>query len=471
MMLAGIRGVPGKRVCMRQHGGPLQIKNTIKRDLIVLWAFIAFIALLLSSLLFQLSRQGASSQISSATRQVALSCEAIRAGAAAGHPVGEQMLPRATMQAAIDLALREQAGVEGGFWQPSQGVLAYAFPTYDGSGIKRDAPSAELERIAATAQRALDSDGLVTDVRPGLREAVLFAACPVGRGPAPIAAWTLRRVPLMSAVVLDQLLLSTGVLLAFVVLSGGWLGWTLSRWRRHSSELMTQLSHAERLATLGRVAAGMAHEIRNPIGTMRMKAENALAAPPEVREARIAGALKAVLTQTERLETLVSSLLALAQPFQIHRQSVNLLSWLEERCLAHRELAQREGISIRMAIDSASFAKGMNTNAMDPGQMARALDNLLLNALAHCTRGGEIEVGVRHLPGDRLLLWVADDGPGVPRELRDTLFDPFVGSRPGGSGLGLALVRELVQAHAGTIVLAQSAGGARFEMELPWHTS
>lgn len=461
---------------------PLNIKNTIKRDLLILWAFIALIALILAFLLLQLSRQGASSQISLATGQAAVSCATMSAGlshalsgnsGAPGRQADADGLPGSSvMQAVIDLSLRDQAGVEGGFWHPQRDVVAYAFPTYDGSGIKRDPPGAEMERIVSTAQRALNGGSTVTDVRPGLREAVVFAACPVPLENVALAAWTLKRVPVMSAAVLNQLLVASALLLAFVIISGIWLGATLTRWRRQSERLASQLAHAERLATLGRVAAGMAHEIRNPIGAMRMKAENALAAPAQVRETRVTGALEMVVSQTERLDALVASLLALAQPFQVQRQSIDLSAWIEARCRAHAELAEQRQVRLHAAIDLPSFAGGLTTTALDPVQMARALDNLLLNALAHCPAGGRIEVGARLRDEERaLLLWVADDGPGVPAELRDSLFDPFVSQRSGGTGLGLVLVREIVHAHGGVITLAASERGARFEMELPWRAS
>lgn len=464
-----------------QPGGPLKIKNTIQRDLAILWAFIALIALILAFLLLQLSRQGASSQISQATAQAAVSCATMSAGLA--HALGTNSgtarsaadadgLPGSSlMQAVIDLSLRDQAGVEGGFWHPQRDVVAYAFPTYDGSGIKRDPPGAEMERIVSTAQRALDGATTVTDVRPGLREAVVFAACPVPPGKVALTAWTLKRVPVMSASVLNQLLVAGALLLAFVIISGVWLGATLTRWRRQSERLASQLAHAERLATLGRVAAGMAHEIRNPIGAMRMKAENALAAPAQVRETRVTGALEMVVSQTERLDALVASLLALAQPFQVQRECVDLASWIAARCQAHAELAERQQVQLAAAIDIATFGSSLTTSALDPVQLARAVDNLLLNALAHCTAGGHIELGARRREDGRLLLWVADDGPGVPAELRDSLFDPFVSQRSGGTGLGLVLVREIVHAHGGVISLAASERGARFEMELPWRAS
>lgn len=374
-------------------------------------------------------------------------------------------------QAAIDLALRDEPGMEGGFWQSGQGVVAYAFPTYDGTGIKRDPPSAELERIASTAQRAQDSASLISDVRPGLREAVVFAACPVEGESTRLIAWTLKRVPVISAGVLNQLIVAMSLLLGLVIVSGVWLGWTLTRWRRQSTQLSQQLAQAERLATLGRVSAGLAHEIRNPLGTMRMKAENALAAPADVREARVAGALESVLSQTARLEALVSSLLALTQPFRVERKALHLHEWLDERRQAHTEAAAKSDVRIELNIDPDTAACSAHAAVLDPVQMARALDNLLLNALAHTGRGGVIELGARRRQNGALLLWVADDGAGIPPELRDSIFEPFTTARPGGTGLGLALVREIVQAHGGQIALVERPQGACFEMELPWHAS
>lgn len=366
------------------------------------------------------------------------------------------------------MALSDEPGMEGGFWQAGPGIVAYAFPTYDGTGIKRDPPGAELERIVSTAQRAKDSSSLITDVRPGIREAVVFAACPVKTDPTELIAWTLKRVPLGGAEVLNQLTMALVLLLSFVIVSGAWLGWIIARWRRQFSQMSQQLAQVERWATLGRVSAGLAHEIRNPLGTMRMKAENALAAPAEVREARVAGALESVLSQTDRLESLMSSLLALTQPFRIERRAVNLQEWFDERRQAQMETALKNGVRIDLAIDPDTVLPAQPLALFDPVQMARAWDNLLLNALAHTGQGGTITLGARRLPNGPLKLWIADDGIGIPIALRESIFEPFITARPGGTGLGLALVREIVQAHGGEILLVETQSGACFEMELPW---
>lgn len=440
----------------------------------VLWSTISAVALVLVWLLMLLTRQGTDQQIDRARHLAGVSCSALQAGAArmdaAGLAGPASPAQSSAMQAVLDLALRDSPGMEGGFWRDGAGVVAYAFPTYDGSGIKRDAPSAEMERIASTAERARATDGLVTDLRPGLREAVVFAACPAQAGAPGLVAWTLMRVPLIGADVVKPLLLAVSLLLGMVLVSGLWLGRTLRRWQRQSQRLGQQLRSAERLATLGRLSAGLAHEIRNPLGTMRMKAETALAAPAQLRESRMSGALEAVLAQTQRLEDLVSSLLALTQPFRVEPRPVDLGLLFDERRQAHAEMAQAQGVRLALSL-SGDLARGTVRPLLDPRQMARALDNLLLNALAHTASGGTVELGAdRH--GDGMLrLWVADDGCGIAAELRETLFEPFATARPGGTGLGLTLVREIVLAHGGRISLAGTERGTRMEMELPWPAS
>lgn len=462
----------------------------------ILWLTISAVALVLAWLLLLLTRQGTEPQIARARDAAGVSCSALQAGAArmglagltAGTPSAQAL---AAAQAVLDLALRDRPGMEGGFWRDgtgtatgagtgsgaASGVVAYAFPTYDGSGIKRDAPSAEMERITSTAQRARDSAGLVTDLRPGLREAVVFAACPAQADAPALVAWTLMRVPLISADVVNPLILAVSLLLGMVLVSGLWLGRMLRRWQRQSAQMEQQLLGAERLATLGRLSAGLAHEIRNPLGTMRMKAETALAAPAPLREARSQGALEAVLAQTARLEDLVSSLLALTQPFRVQPEPVDLQQLLDARLQAHAEMAQARGVQLATAV-SAGLAQDLQDGRrplLDPAQMARALDNLLLNALAHTAAGGRVELGAGRSAkaggNGPLQLWVADDGTGIAPELRDTLFEPFTTARPGGTGLGLALVREIVLAHGGRIALGKTTQGTRIEMEFPWPAS
>ncbi len=110
------------------------LQASIRQDLMILWLAITAVSLVLCVLLLVLIRQGAGPQIARATYQASVSCEALRAGA---ERMEQTALNPATpaYQAVLDLALRDQAGIEGGFWDVSAEVVAYAFPTYDGTGV------------------------------------------------------------------------------------------------------------------------------------------------------------------------------------------------------------------------------------------------------------------------------------------------------------------------------------------------
>lgn len=440
----------------------------LKRDLLWLWTAIAAMVLLLVWLLLQLGRQGADWQISVARARGAALCQIMRAGAAGLGPDGSTMSTIApddgTARAVVDMALREDAGFEGGLWD-GRGVFAYAFPTYDGSGVKDDAPVAELPRLAALTRQTLASGVAVADVRPGLREAVVYNACPVAKG---VAGWTLTRVATIADGALRHLILALSLLLGSLVIAGGWFALLLTRWGREAQRLSGLLAASERMAALGGLAAGLAHEIRNPLGTIRMKVENALAAPPERKQTRTEAALHTTLLQVGRLEALVSSLLALTQSFHPQRAPVAMADWFEQRRLHHAEAAVDLGVSLAVEVAPSLDAEAQGVALFDPAQMERVIDNLVLNALAHTPASGRIALGAAR-DGALLRLWVDDDGSGVPPALRATMFDPLVTGRAGGTGLGLAVVREVVQAHGGRVALgAQAAGGTRIELELPW---
>lgn len=106
----------------------------------------------------------------------------------------------------------------------------------------------------------------------------------------------------------------------------------------------------------------------------------------------------------------------------------------------------------------------------DTEQIYRALDNLILNAIENTPTGGMIEVQAQHRD-DTLVFCVRDSGPGVPLDIRERLFDPFVTGRSGGTGLGLAFVRDIARAHGGEARLVPTSQGAEFEIEIPWSRS
>jgi signal transduction histidine kinase len=231
----------------------------------------------------------------------------------------------------------------------------------------------------------------------------------------------------------------------------------------HLKEERERAAAAERLAAVGRLAAGLAHEIRNPIAAMRLKAENALSVDDQ---GRLRSALRVILDQVGRLDALLRDLLTMTQRSHPRRVNTDVHAMLGRVVETHAEVVSSKGVTL-----GVSMVEGSSLSAcLDADQIRRALDNLVLNAIQNTPAGGSITLSAEQSNG-RLCLRVRDTGPGVPTNIRGQLFEPFVTARADGTGLGLAIVREIARAHGGDAYLIASPHGAVFEIALPWQRS
>jgi signal transduction histidine kinase len=225
---------------------------------------------------------------------------------------------------------------------------------------------------------------------------------------------------------------------------------------------------AERLAAVGRLAASIAHEIRNPIAAMRLKAENALVSGDP---SRAAAALDAVLGQIARVDTLLRDLLNLTQARSLNRTPTAVPLLLADCVRLQDDYARARRVHVAVAAEGLPET---DLPHLDRAQVARALDNLLLNALQHAPPGGRVCLDARRVAVDgavRLHLRVSDTGSGIDPAIRTGLFEPFVTGRPDGTGLGLAIVREIALAHRGAVGLVADAQETTFLLDLPWRPS
>jgi signal transduction histidine kinase len=160
----------------------------------------------------------------------------------------------------------------------------------------------------------------------------------------------------------------------------------------------------------------------------------------------------------------------------VTKKATNVAEWLAKTVSAHEEQAALKGINLNVDAEALqpNIPKPGNCSAViDPSQMARALDNLILNAIRHAPPDSEVVVrasGIAAPGGKSLRLVVIDNGPGVPAIDRERIFEPFVTGRPDGSGLGLAVAREVATAHGGRAYVADTEHGACFVIDIPWHT-
>lgn len=483
--------------------------NSLRARLSALWMMLLASGAATGLLLYGLYGQSTAVQVAEAEVAVTRGCREIIdrvAGRKGALP------PGTPPERVVALALEALPGVEGGIWTGSGGSVAYAFPTYEGTGPKTDLPEAERPVIAAVTAEALQVEHAVTLRRPNRTQVLVLQGCPLRAYGPDAAAWTMMRAHVAEGPSYTRLLVGLAFLAVTVAGSAIFLGRFLIGFSRRIAQLEAALASplaeaeelphlhrtgeseldrlvdalnaaggrlraareravaAERLAAVGRLAADLAHEIRNPIAAMRLKAENALAnGEPE----RAATALRAVLGQIARVDALLRDLLNLTQPRSIARSPVAVAPLLAECAQDHQELAQAR--NVRIAVEAGALPPGDDPH-LDRAQVVRAVENLILNAIQHSPEGGCVRVAARRVVRDgsvRLTLSVADSGPGVDPDLRAVIFEPFATARPGGTGLGLAIVREIARAHRGDVALAPAAPGegATFIMELPWRPS
>ena len=216
---------------------------------------------------------------------------------------------------------------------------------------------------------------------------------------------------------------------------------------------------ADRLASLGRMAANIAHEIRNPLaslsGAVEVLAAGALAGETRERLAQI------VLKEAERLNGIIRDFLEYARPVPISRAPVNVAEILDEVLLLLEHRAAPGTLKI-----VREFAPSL-VWSVDRQQFRQAVWNLALNALQAMPDGGELRVSIARV-SEQLLLRIADTGEGIPVSDLGHIFEPFFSTKPGGSGLGLALVHRVVQDHGGEIDVQSRPGvGTAFTLTLP----
>ena len=226
-------------------------------------------------------------------------------------------------------------------------------------------------------------------------------------------------------------------------------------------KLEQRLAEQERLASLGRLAAGLAHEVNTPVTGIASYAQLLRELTPP-NDPRSPLALK-LEEQAFRVSRIVTNLLELARPSGFERQIVNLSVLARDEISQMRAEAERTGVALELE------PTGDLTAQVNRVQFELVVHNLLRNAIQATGPGGTVEV---RLGADDGRIWfeVRDTGPGVPEQLRDRIFEPFVTSREGrgGTGLGLAITKDIVAAHGGTIrALAREGGGTVMRVEVP----
>ncbi len=231
-------------------------------------------------------------------------------------------------------------------------------------------------------------------------------------------------------------------------------------------ELERRLRHSDKLATIGTLASGLAHEIGTPLGVIRGRAEHLLRSKPDER--KLAQGLEIIINQIDRITRIVRMLLDFGRGREPMRVTADVRSIVQRTLHLLETEAERRAIRVVSDLGPAPLLVDC-----DVDQMQQVFVNLGMNALdAMAQTGGVLHVSAEPAMADgneQVRLCFEDDGPGVSEEVRERVFDPFFTTKePGkGTGMGLAVSQSIIRDHDGDITLEQRPrGGARFVVTL-----
>ncbi|HXJ41080.1 MAG TPA: ATP-binding protein [Bryobacteraceae bacterium] len=411
---------------------------------------------------------------------------------------GRQSLKRDELDAALRLVsyevLRSYPDVEGGYYFDDQ-PIGHSFPSYTepGSGLKQ--PPIERDAVLACLADSRRKGDIGRRVFNDGRDLVVVSAL-VAPG-RPLAVWGLKRyIDFNSSSHLVHQLVLAGLMLISLASIGAVLKLSFNLQRGFASiqsglghlrtdldyrladqnhelraivgainemaasrqKLEADLRREDRLRVMGRVVAGIAHEIRNPLNSIRLTMK---VLERRLRKQNVADQEVALITaEIDRLDKLLNSLLVFRadEPGRLYRQPI--LPILERSMALVKPQVQDRGIVTDLNAPPELEA------VVDGDHLQQAMMNLLLNAIDAAGRDGRIQVSAQQNNG-HLEIDVTDSGPGLKADEQDRLFEAFYTTKSSGTGMGLAITRTLLEKMGATIQYVGSDPGARFRILLP----
>jgi len=406
-------------------------------------------------------------------------------------PASSSAAKNASLRAISEAVLDSYPGVEGGYFAGSD-FLGYSFPTHENPSAKTDVPEAERDAIESVVLRS-QSAGAADRVLRGGDYLVAIQAQTVPNSNA--VAWTMKRLTRSRGGVYRSLLLLAFVLAALLGIGAtltlglglrrgvaeiqaglraleadftyqlpersdelGSISRAINQMASVRRKLEADLRREDRLRAVGRMVAGVAHEIRNPLNGIRLSMqslEQRLKNQAVRRED-----LELVIEEVDRMEALLSDLLPFQQPGVTHTTEQPVLPVIE-RCI-HLVEPQANGrqANIRVSAPDAELRARFDSRAL-----TQVLTNLLINAIEATPGAAEVDVKLEE-DGEFTVIVVHDNGPGLNADQRERIFEAFYTTKPEGTGLGLAVSRELVEAMGGRLTYKDGQAGATFVVQL-----
>jgi PAS domain S-box-containing protein len=217
-------------------------------------------------------------------------------------------------------------------------------------------------------------------------------------------------------------------------------------------KMQKQLLQADKMASLGTLAAGIAHEIRNPMATINLNTQILLRDLEFDQEHQVY--MLDIQKEVKKIERIISEILEFSKPKPAHLVETAINEVVMSVHELTRVQLRQHGITVHLDLDDS-----LPPVLIDPAQVSQVVINLVINAMQAMARGGELTISTRRDPkSGRVTLSVSDTGVGIPQENIDKIFDPFFTNKPEGTGLGLAIARQLLEKNQATIQLESEVG-------------
>lgn len=417
-----------------------------------------------------------------------------RAGADTAWPVLPVAARDTSLRGVSQAVLRSYPGVEGGYYDGSH-FLGYSYPTHDTGERKTDIPSAEIDdilaaisqsRIAGSAQRVLRGQHDIVVIQAKADSERRFVSWVMKRLAGRSEPGLHRREILLSALVLAALISIAGTLATGVALQRGIvqiktglsalesdfghrlpgrndelgeISQSVNRMASVRQKLETDLRREDRLRTIGRLVAGIAHEIRNPLNSIRLSIQYL---DRRLRNNELqAGDLQPVVEEVGRLDSLLTNLLAFHKAKEPVLRDQSVTPVLQKCLKLVRPQAEARSIEIRTEISQVDLEA-----RFDAEQLTQILMNLLLNGIEAAGSHGTVDVQLGQKSA-MISIQVHDSGPGLSQKQKEHLFEAFYTTKADGTGLGLAVSQELAAGMGARLNYSDDHPGATFQIELP----
>jgi signal transduction histidine kinase len=413
-----------------------------------------------------------------------------------GDPL--QNLPKGAQEVSLMgismTVLQAYKGVKGGMYLPIPGkIMGYAYPTAT-PGPESDLTENERDFVRSLANRAGATEEIATQYEWWDRDLVVGSAVRSNG----MILWTMRRVPVLrypligthrwwlTALVFSTILGVGGIISIWYMLHSGvvsinqglrrlednfsfrlpqvrgdlgQVAQAINRMAERRMALEEKLRQQDRLAALGKVVAGVAHEVRNPLNSIKLtlqlldrRLKKGVAVSSEVQEC---------LQEIDRLDMIVGRLLAFGRPAMASRQPQEIEPLIRQAIkMVHEPMQQRSVQIIANNLEPGIVAD------VDGHQVIQVLINLLLNAVEASPSSGTVKLTAECL-GPNVCIKIADEGKRIPDDVRQHVFDAYYTTKANGSGLGLAVSREIVANHGGALEFVSENTGTTFIMLLP----